>query len=65
MAELLTGDVCTSTCTTTAIANWDACNREVQDATQGGHAGGTQWADTESMLGTMGAVVQMCRQQGH
>ena len=62
MADLLSGDICTSTCTSTVIDNWDACNREIQDATHGGQAGG-EWADTESMLASMGAVVHLCR--GH
>lgn len=64
VAELLSGNLCTSTCTTTVIDNWDACTREIQDATHGGHAGG-DWTETESLLESMGAVVQMCRGGGH
>lgn len=63
MADLLTGNICRSVCTTTVIENWDACNRGFQEATRAGNAG--SWADTESMLSTMGSVVQMCRGSGH
>ena len=62
MVELLTGDVCSTKCTQTAIANWDGCNAQVQDATAGGHLGG-DWTATENMLHSMEAVVRMCR--GH
>ena len=62
MAALLSGDVCSTKCTQTAIANWDGCNAQVQDATAGGHLGG-DWTATENMLHSMEAVVRMCR--GH
>ena len=64
MAEQLTGNIFTTACTTTVVEYWDVCNRAFQEATQGGNAGGS-WADTESMLASMGAVVQMCRGAGH